>query len=146
VGKQARQKDENRQEKEHQLQREWIRNRRFTTGVEAATSIVRTLIRWAGAAVIAWFAYKSFQAVAGKDTTFSAVVNLATKLSIDRWIAYIIAGLSSGCWWYERRTRQKTIKDREEYIRELEKKIDPKRSTSGLTAEGKPRKEDVNEA
>jgi hypothetical protein len=146
VGKQARQKDENRQAKEHQLQREWIKTRKFTTTVEALTGLVRTLIRWGGVVLICWFQYRCFQAIAGKDTTFSAVVNLVAKLSIDRWIAYIVAGLASGCWWIERRTRQRTIKEREEYIRELEKKVDPKRSTSGLTATGKPRQEDVHES
>jgi len=147
VGEASRRKDldrqADRQAKEHELQRERIRLKRHQALIDAGQSIARTFIRWAAVVLVFWIGGRCIDSIAGKDTKFSAVVELMTKVQADRWIAYIVAGVATGAWALERRTRQRTIKENAEYVRELEKKIDPRRSSSGLTATGKPRKEDV---
>lgn len=78
----------------------------------------------------------------GKTTSASVLVNMALSLGATRWFFAIVALLGGGYGLSERSLRRRHIKKTAEYIEALEKKIDPGRSSSGLTAIGTTRKED----
>jgi hypothetical protein len=107
--------------------------------LELWVSLARSAIKAIGWAFAAWCMYMSIRAVAGTSTAFLAIVEGGLKMSLDRYAAYALAAVSGMGWFGERKLRQRTIKQHAEYIRKLESDKDPKRSTSGLTATGKPR-------
>jgi hypothetical protein len=112
--------------------------------IDGGYGLARTLFRTAGWVAVAAFAYLCIGAIAGKETKFEATAKAMLDLSVDRWAAYGLAAICGAGYYNERRLRRKTIKDNGEYIRRLEEKIDPKRSKSGLSATGKPKKEDLD--
>lgn len=81
---------------------------------------------------------------AGQKTELSAVVSALVDLKADRYFFLVTALLAGGGWWQERRKRRKLIESWGPYVRSLEEKIDPNRSSSGLLISGEPRKEDAD--
>ena len=80
--------------------------------------------------------YLPIRELAGKDTTF--LFNLVTKVAMDKWVYLITNAVFGGAWYLERRSRQKYVKKHGEREKNLEKRIDPDRRTSGLTNSGTP--------
>lgn len=114
------------------------------TLLHARYGLFRTLVRSATVAFVVWMGFMSIREIAGKDTSFKAVVNAVIELSADRWVFLLLSGVSSFGWYRERRLRQKTIAEQAGHIGELERKVDPKRLSSGLGPTGAPRKEDLD--
>lgn len=114
--------------------------------IDSRHATFRTAAKAGAVAVVAICFLFAVRAIAGRTTLFSASVDAMFHMSADRWIAYIVASMSCGGYYYERRTRRKTIKEQAEYIEKLERKIDPKRSSSGLTITGVPPKEEELDA
>lgn len=104
----------------------------------------RTVVRVAAFVAVAYFFFKAAQVYAGTDTRFKAVFDGVISLSADRWVAYILAGITTGAWYRLKKLRERTISEQGTYIKQLESKVDPHRSSSGLTKTGKPRKEDLD--
>ena len=111
---------------------------------EGVFGVVRTLIRSAAWVGCVGFLYLTVRSLAGTDTKFAAIVNAVVDMKLNEWVAYIMAGGASVGYLRERRLRRKTIEQNQEYIRSLEEKIDPRRSSSGLTVIGEPRKEELD--
>lgn len=110
------------------LERQRI-DQRYTT--------TRTLIR-AGALVICiWLFGKGLGALAGQETNIA--VNAALSLIGDFKFALSLTLAGSAAAWgaLERALRHRKVEYLQGRITELEKSIDPKRSTSSLTPEGK---------
>ena len=92
----------------------------------------RTLIRWLGAALICFIGKDILSTFAGRTTEI--MVSILGKLEIAASLA-----LAGGCavWAIlERIVRKRTIKRLTERTQKLEKAIDPRRSSSGLTPTG----------
>ena len=92
----------------------------------------RTLIRWLGAALICYLCMDILSTFAGRTTEI--MVSVLGKLEIAASLA-----LAGGCavWAIlERIVRKRTIKRLTERTQKLEKAIDPRRSSSGLTPTG----------
>jgi len=103
---------------------------------------MRTSVRAGAWAFVAYCAYLSVNAAAGKETTFRAVVDSVIRFGADKWVAWCVSAICGAGYLHERRLRRKTIKEHGSYIKKLEQKIDPKRSSSRLTETGSPSQED----
>jgi hypothetical protein len=101
---------------------------------------VRTAIRVGGGCFAAWCLYLAVDSVAGKTTAFS--VGLSLLWDVRLVLAFSIAG--SAILWAtaERWLRHRKVEFVQGRIRELELKIDPNRSTSGLTTKGRTNPKD----
>lgn len=95
-----------------------------------------TAIRWGCAAWIAHYLVPITQAIAGKDTKASVLLQFFTNLPVRD--IFCLAFGASGVGWgaVERHTRKKRIAELADHHRTLEQHIDSNRSTSGLTRQG----------
>jgi hypothetical protein len=106
-------------------------------------SIVRVGTVCATFAIAAYFAYKSVECLAGQETSFRAILNSAIKWDL-RGIATIVTALLGGGGWYrERRLRKREVGRLAARNAELERLLDPDRSSSGLTPAGESPKGDI---
>jgi hypothetical protein len=81
-------------------------------------------------------------AFAGKETAANLVISLIVNLQADRWVAYVVGALGLGYGAVERHVRQRNIRRLTAHTEELEKRLYPGRTSSGLTPKGKTRRED----
>ena len=112
--------------------------------IEGAFSLLRTALRGAillGGLYIAAIGAAPF---AGRNTQVIALVRALVEFRADRYILAITTALASGAWWQQRRKRTKLITDWGDYIKQLEAKVDPEGSSSGLLKTGRPKKEDTD--
>jgi hypothetical protein len=113
--------------------------------VEQLYLTIRTALRCTAWVLVAYFAFSALEAMAGKTTSIFVQwgKNLVTDLRVV--VSISLAGLA-GLWGLlERRERQRTVVRLHQRIKELETRIDPKRSSSTLTTRGttNPRDRDV---
>ena len=93
---------------------------------------VRTLIRWLGAALICYLGKDILTTFAGRTTEL--IVSVLGKVEIAASLA--LAGCCAVWAILERIVRKRTIERLTQRTQKLEKAIDPKRSSSGLTSTG----------
>ena len=110
--------------------------------IDSVTKVLLQLVRTGGYCFIAYSAFRVMEVTAGKKTIADLTMNLLANVTINKWVAYALAGLGWGYGLYERRVRRKTIKRYAPLIEERERKLDPKRSSSGLTEDGRTGKGD----
>lgn len=123
---------------------------------ENIASIINTLIRWGGVVATTFFVFRSIAVLSGKET--NANINLSTVLSIITsnaankssfsWGIFSLVEFLVGCGGIAYGIRQKRLKQRYIAYRSqryeyLEKRIDPKRTSSMLTSKGDTRPEDM---
>jgi hypothetical protein len=75
-------------------------------------------------------------AYAGQTTNANVALSLITDLKIDRILPYVVAGGGIAYGRQQRRLRQSNIKRLTERPQELERAIDPGRTSSGLAPDG----------
>jgi hypothetical protein len=80
--------------------------------------------------------------LAGQRTDVSLAVKILMNLQADRWMAYLVADGAGAYGWNERRLRRKDIERLTRHTEELEKRIDPNRTSSRLLPDGRTRWED----
>lgn len=102
--------------------------------------LIYKLTKLAAVVGCAYIAHMTIVPFAGQltETHLSALVDL----SADRWIAYAIAALCGAGYVLKNKQLQTYVKAHGVYVRKLEQKIDPERSSSRLLTTGEPRKED----
>src|SRR5258708_9658804 len=71
----------------------------------------RTAVRCTTIGCCFYFLFKTAEVFAGKETLFQAVVAASVRISADRRVAYLLAGITSRAWWRERRIRLKTVEN-----------------------------------
>lgn len=112
--------------------------------VTKTADVVRTLIRVGGTVGVFYLIYLTLTAFAGKESSADLrfVAKVITSLRIDQVIAYLagITGLLYGL--AERKLRSGYIEKFSGRIEELESRIDPERSSSGLPSTGKTKPSD----
>jgi hypothetical protein len=96
---------------------------------------VRAAIRYGTIAFGLWCLYLSIDSIAGKTTAFTMALSVLWDVRLV--FAFSIAGLTSLWAVAERKLRQRKVAYMQGRVRELEQKIDPNRSTSGLTEKGR---------
>lgn len=105
----------------------------------------RTAIRTAGWLFAAWMAFGCIEALAGKTTAVDVALTMAISAFAKFEVLLAVALTGSAVAWavVERVLRLRKVEQMQGRIRELETRIDPKRSTSGLTRRGKTNPKDV---
>lgn len=108
---------------------------------------VRHGTKWAGIAFVAYCAWQAVASLAGKQTDVSVAVSafLYALSEIKFAVAFTLAFATSVWAYIERRIRQSVTERLHERIRELELKLDPGRSSSGLTRLGQTNPRDRRE-
>lgn len=105
--------------------------------IDQQYTTIRTGIRCAAGCVVAYFIWRSVESLAGSETTLlvRASLNLLTSVSfaVPTALAVAFGGWGIG----ERKLRQRTVRQLQQHITKLETQIDPNRTSSGLTTEGK---------
>jgi hypothetical protein len=88
----------------------------------------------------------AFEAFAGRSTLANFGIFLIADLKVNKVFSHIVLGLFGiggvGYGVNERRLRRKVIKQSGGRIAKLEKRLDPKRTSSGLRVDGRSRPED----
>ena len=97
--------------------------------------------KWICGVLIVYFLIaRPVRDLAGGDTSVSVVIRTVAELTADRWFFWFAVLFFSGGWYRERRSFQRYRKRHGQREKELEKKLDPNRKSSGLTEEGVPPK------
>ena len=99
------------------------------------------LFRYAIIGVAAWAivytgVYLPIKESAGKETIVNVVQKWIFDAQLNVYVAWGLAGAAALYARSERRKRLRERRDRDNRIAELEKRIDPGRTSSGLTVEG----------
>ena len=100
---------------------------------------IRTAIRGGVAVAIFYFAFHAVEALAGQDTNLSVAMTLVLSAFADFRFAFAITLGGAGAAWamVERSLRHRKVDYMQGRIKELEGRLDPSRSSSGLTTAGK---------
>lgn len=91
---------------------------------------------------IAWIVYMCVLALAGKETDANVALSVLGNVSIANGLLASAGASGAAYGLYERHVRKTTVERMSGRIHELEKEIDPKRSTSRLTPRGDTHPED----
>lgn len=110
--------------------------------VDAIVSVAKTLIKYAALVACTFFVYKSVAALAGKETLASIGLNILGNVKVSDGVLYVLTGGSIAYGLGERSLRRRNIKRLTPRSIELEKRLDPNRTSSGLTTKGTTRPED----
>lgn len=107
--------------------------------IDARYRTVRTAIRTAGWAVCAFFAYKAIGQVSGQTTVVSVAINVILNALVDLKFAFTITLAGTCAAWAvaERILRHRAVARLGARNAHWETMLDLKRTTSGLTVDGK---------
>ncbi len=98
------------------------------------------LISWGFLSLIFYFAYLMIDSLAGQETQ----ANIGISMFFDwRSLGILLGAGGIAYGWRERRLRQSTVQRLQPRIQELERLLDPGRTTSLLTEKGETNPEDV---
>jgi hypothetical protein len=105
--------------------------------IDACARVFTALIKYGAAVLIVYFCADAFKSLSGKITLTEIAVKVFGSVAVNQWIAYIFGG-GCGVWAVcERRLRRRKIAELAARPIELERIIDPGRSSSMITEEGK---------
>lgn len=111
--------------------------------VELIASAFNNFLRYGTIFSACWFAYLSIGSLAGQQTTADIGVNILGDLKLSDVFGVIFGGSAIVYGWRQRVLRRDTVERLQGRIRELERRIDPHRSSSMLTERGDTRPEDA---
>lgn len=114
----------------------------ISQAIDGFVTTIRTGLVVAGFVAIGYYIQNVLVAFAGQQTEAAISFSLVTKLQADRWFAYMVGAGGLGYGLMQRKLRQRNIRRLTVHTSELESRMHPKRTSSGLTPEGKTRKED----
>ncbi len=117
----------------------------YRTKVETINALLsgwKTLLAVGGTVAVAYLVFRSIDSLAGRSTDSNIMVKFITDFKANKWFSTVFAGLM-GVWGFsERALKKKAVKRLHGRVKELEEKIDPTRTSSGLTQTGDTRPED----
>jgi hypothetical protein len=97
---------------------------------------IRTGIWGAVVVVLIIFGYLSVDRLAGKSTVFNSVVDWALRLTTSEAIAWAIALVCGGGYLIQKKARRRAAENMGPRLAELERRVDPNRTSSGLDKAG----------
>jgi hypothetical protein len=113
---------------------------RFIAVVNFLSKAYTHTVKWGAIVCLGFLAYKAVDSLSGHDTFVQFALSVVTDLKINKWIYLIAAGCAS--WAVgERRLRQRGMRTLHNRNKELEKLIDPNRTSSNLMI-GSPMKKE----
>lgn len=80
--------------------------------------------------------------LAGQSTMAQIGVSFLASIKVDSVIAYVFGGAGVAFGTVERRLRRRKTEDRAHHNQALEARLDPQRTSSGLTPAGTTRRDD----
>ena len=105
-------------------------------------SIFHVIVPWTGAVLVAFLFYKSVVSLAGQYTFAQIGASFLGDFKISDGLAYVFGGGGVAYGLRHRKLRGDNVERMAGRIAEMEKLLDPKRSSSRLTPRGKTRPED----
>jgi hypothetical protein len=102
----------------------------------SATEIVLNLIRYGSLVLIALFAREAIADLAGKTTQANVFMQVLSDINVGWGVAALLGVGGTLYGMAERKQRQRMIERLHGRTKILEQKIDPKRSSSGITESG----------
>lgn len=115
---------------------------RKATHSSLAASVLNNAIRWGATCFIVWQMSLALQSFSGQATMADIAVKFLGDFKVSHALAAIFGSGGIAYGYKQNRLRKKTIARLESRIDELEKKLDPKRSSSRLTPTGQTNPED----
>ena len=112
--------------------------------IQARAAVITTLIRWAGVVALGFWGFKSIDVLAGRATLAAIGVTLKAfgKVYISEAVAWLFGMGGVGYGLVQRRLRRSVIARLSPAVRDREKAIDPKRTSSQLTERGQTKPQD----
>jgi len=110
--------------------------------IDSLSGVLSLLIKWGGLVFIAYFAKEAVRALAGEVTSARILLAMLADVTVKETVAYSISALAILYGLRERKLRRDTIEYYSRRVPELERRIDPNRSSSNLTGRGTTRPED----
>lgn len=107
--------------------------------VDTVGATIQTAIPWLGMTAIAGFLYLSVDSLAGKHTFADIGMAILSDIKISEMVAYILGGGGVLYGIKYRRLKGDNVQRTADRIAELEKRLDPNRSSSRLTSRGETR-------
>jgi len=119
-----------------------LQSQKWDTGLRLGLA----LIKYGTLCVCFWRLAPAMEAFAGKTTLANFGVSLIADLKANTVFSHIVMGIlglgGAGYGLRERAQKRKEIKRLGNRVVEVEKRLDPNRSSSGLTIDGRSRPED----
>lgn len=113
--------------------------------IEQVGQTARTLIRVGGVAFIAYMARDVLTEFAGRETSANILVNFLGSISVNVALAWGLAACGVIYGRQQQKLRKRTVSALAGRKSQLERQIDPSRSSSGLTKSGDTHPEDDDE-
>ena len=107
-------------------------------------STIRTSIRTVGWVFGAYFARQAIASLSGETTNLSVNGTLSLLADFKFVVSIALTGAAFAWAAVERSLRHRKVEALQGRIKHLETAIDPKRTSSGLTAKGKTNPKDIN--
>jgi len=104
--------------------------------LDTALEFWRVLVQWGTVAFLGFMAYRSVSVLAGMTTSANIGVRLFGNLMVNRGIVALLTGSGWAFGLAQRSLRRKNIERLVPLKNDLEKVIDPKRTSSNLTSKG----------
>jgi hypothetical protein len=105
---------------------------------------LRTLLRCGTAVLIAYFGFEAVKVFAGESTRVDLALSLFISALAEVKMVALLSLTGVACAWgvMERTLRHRKVAQLQTRIRDLETRLDPERSSSGLTSGGRTNPED----
>ena len=110
--------------------------------IDAVVTICKATIKYGALVACVYFFYRIVGVLAGKTTLASLVMTIVANAKVSDGICLLLTGGGSAYGIAQRQLRRRNIRRLTERPKELELRMDPNRSSSGLTIKGTTRPED----
>jgi hypothetical protein len=104
--------------------------------VERSADVLSAAMKWGSISFLAYCLYLSVNSLAGQDTFAKIGIGFMVNMTVSKWVAYVFGLGGTAYGWNERRLRRNTVLRLGPSRLEYERRLDPRRSSSGLTLSG----------
>lgn len=104
---------------------------------EQAGRVIVAAIRWGGLTTMVYFFASSLAQMAGTNTSVDVALDALASLSAPEWLAYVVGGSGIGYGYLQQREKRKKTEAMAARIADLERRVDPKRTSSRLMPDGR---------
>ena len=118
-----------------ELQAENTLLRKHNSATQLA-NVINNFIRWFGICVIAYFAFRSIDALSGENTTADIGIKLFADVRLSEVFAYLFGGGGVIYGLRQSSLRRNTVERLQGRIKHFEQQHDPNRTSSELTPRG----------
>lgn len=114
--------------------------------LETLSRLLHSIVKYGALCFVVWRLGLTVEVLAGKSTLANFGIYLFADLKANKVFSHLVMGLvgltGAGYGIRERSQKRSQIHTLGNRVVELEKRIDPKRTSSGLTLDGRSRPED----